>query len=176
MRRRELVLQTNVLTRGHLLVSGGAGCGRVADANPDTAPDVRARRNSHIVRRRKGSTASAASGVSDSKQTEDGDTDVAQDVDESKIDGGDDDDDAIDEALDVIAEGDEPDENDSQWTWTTCSGSDASSPTLSEPMHPQDELWQAVEERDAFDANAILREEADVDVNFSYGGSLRYVR
>jgi hypothetical protein len=47
-------------------------------------------------------------------------------------------------------------ENDSQYTWTTCSSRPAS-PAFSEAMHPQDELWQAVIEAHHFDVNAILR-------------------
>jgi hypothetical protein len=43
-------------------------------------------------------------------------------------------------------------------------------------MHPQDELWQAVLEDDVFDANAILREEPEANVNFRYIESMLAVR
>jgi hypothetical protein len=156
--------------------SGGEGSGAAAEGS--------ARRNSHIVRRRR---TSAASGASESK----GDTEalldgavasghsVEGDAEEKLADG----DDAVlqETALDGQLEPiEEFNDNDSQWTWTTVSSHESarSSPASvhSEPMHPQDELWQAVQEQDTFDVNAILREEKDADVNFSYGSSLRYVR
>lgn len=52
----------------------------------------------------------------------------------------------------------------------------SASPAFSEVMHPQDELWQAVLENDTFDANAILREEPEAQINFRYIDSLLAVR
>ncbi len=62
------------------------------------------------------------------------------------------------EPVKLSGEPGEPDFHESDWTWTTAT------PTPPDPIPVQDELWEAVEDNDAFDVDLIC-EEGEADVN-----------